>query len=69
MMQEMTWADIDKLEADRQAKRVECVERLTKVLAREFSLAELKFVQYYGGAPVGPIVLEAFERARVETRR
>jgi hypothetical protein len=67
-MTEMTWEDLDRLERDRQAKRRECVERLTTILAKEFSLNELKFVQYDGGVPVGPIVLEAFERARAKVR-
>jgi hypothetical protein len=65
-MTEITWADRDRLEADRQAKRRECVERLAKILAKEFSINELKFVQYYAGSP---ILIEAFEIARAKARR
>jgi hypothetical protein len=49
-----------------QAKRRECVERLSKVLAKEFSLEELRLIQYDRG---DAIRIEAFEIARTETRR
>jgi len=66
-MTEMTWEDVARLERDRQAKRVECVERLAKILAKEFSLNELKFIWNYGGIP-GPILVEAFEIARIKAK-
>ena len=33
-MSEMTFAELDRLERDREAKRVECVDRLTQILAK-----------------------------------
>jgi hypothetical protein len=63
-MREMTWAELDRLEADRQAKRRECVERLAKILAKEFSLNELKLIQNDRG---DAIRIEAFEIARTRT--
>jgi hypothetical protein len=65
-MNELTFAERDRLEADRQAKRRECVERLAKVLAREFSLNELKLIQNDRG---DAIRIEAYEIARTRTRR
>ena len=64
-MNEMTWADVDKLEADRQAKRRECVERLAKILAKEFSLNELKFIWNFRA---DAIRIEAYEIARTKAR-
>jgi hypothetical protein len=64
-MREMTWAELDRLEADRQAKRRECVERLAKILAKEFSLNELKLIQNDRG---DAIRIEAFEIARTKAR-
>jgi hypothetical protein len=63
-MREMTWAELDRLEADRQAKRRKCVERLAKILAKEFSLNELKLIQNDRG---DAIRIEAFEIARTRT--
>jgi hypothetical protein len=40
---DMTFEQLDQLDAERQAKARECVERLAKVLAREFSFQELRF--------------------------
>jgi hypothetical protein len=37
-MRPQTWADVDRIAAARQAMRVECVERLAKVLAKEFDV-------------------------------
>jgi len=61
-----TFAQLDALEAERQAKRRELVDRLTRVLAKELSLAEIKFVWNYPG---NAVLIEAFERARTETKR
>jgi hypothetical protein len=63
MRREMTWADIDRLNAEREAKKVELVERLTKVLVREFNFSEIKFIR---GIEFDSIRVEAFERARNE---
>jgi hypothetical protein len=65
-MEEMTFADMDRLEADRQTKPRECVERLSKVLTKEFTFNELRFIQYFEGSA---ILIEAFEIARSKARR
>jgi hypothetical protein len=44
-MREMTWAELDRLEAERQAKARDLVERLAKVLSREFSYQEIRFIR------------------------
>jgi hypothetical protein len=62
---EPTFAQQDQLEAERRAKRVEVVERLSKILAKEFSLNELRFAQHFQG---GSIVNESFEIARSKAR-
>jgi hypothetical protein len=64
-MAELTWQDIDRIAAARQAKRRECVERLTKVLAREFTLDELKFIVTFD---FDQIRVEAFEAARSQAK-
>lgn len=64
-MQEMTFAERDRLEADRQRKRVELVGRLSKVLAAEFTLNELRFIQ---GIEFDSIRTEAYEIARGKAR-
>jgi hypothetical protein len=66
MGSELTFAQLDALERDRQAKRREVVDRLTRVLAREFSLVEIKFIWNF---PSNAILIESFERARIETRK
>ena len=63
-MTEMTWADIDRIEASRQAKRVEVVERLAKILVKEFDRDELRFIWSFGPGIPSVIIVEAFERAR-----
>lgn len=65
-MEEVSFEELDRREADRQAKRRECVERLAKVLTKEFSLNELRFVQYFEGSA---ILIEAFEIARSKALR
>jgi hypothetical protein len=64
-VEELTFAQLDKLEADRQAKKREVTERLAKILAKEFTLNELKFVQVGFGAS---ILIEAFEIARSKAK-
>jgi hypothetical protein len=63
----LTFAEIDRRAAAREAKRVECVERLAKTLSKEFDRAELAFVWAYG-MPPSPIIVQAFEEARNRTK-
>lgn len=60
-----TFAEQDRIAAARQAKRVECVGRLTQILVKEFTLDELKFVW---NLPGDAILVEAFEIARTARR-
>lgn len=48
-MTEMTWEQLDALEAERRAKAREVTDRLAKILAREFSFQELRFIKGYSG--------------------
>jgi hypothetical protein len=64
-MEGLTFEEMDRREADRQAKRRECVERLAKVLTKEFTFNELRFIQYFDGSA---ILIEAFEIARSKAR-
>jgi len=64
-MTEMTFAELDRLEAERQAKVRELVEKLATVLAREFSFQELRFIRGWSN---GAILIEAFEIARSRTQ-
>jgi hypothetical protein len=64
-MREMTFAHLDALEAERQAKRRECIERLATILAKEFSLNELRLIQNDRG---DAIRIEAYEIARSRTK-
>jgi hypothetical protein len=63
-----TFAEQDRIAAAREAKRVECVERLSRILAREFDLDELRFIWGYG-MPPSPILVEAFEQARLSAKK
>jgi hypothetical protein len=65
-MTEMTWEDVDRLARDREAKKRELVERLTKVLGKEFALNELRFIW---GCEGNAILIESFEIARSKARR
>jgi hypothetical protein len=64
----LTFAEIDRRAAAREAKRAEVVERLAKILAKEFDLDEIRFIWSYGGIP-SPILVQAFEEARTRTRK
>jgi hypothetical protein len=64
-MRPQTWADVDRIAAARQAKRVECVERLTKIVAKEFTLDELIFITTFD---FDQIRIEAFEAARSKAK-
>jgi hypothetical protein len=63
----LTFAEIDRRAAAREAKRVECVERLAKILGKEFALDELRFIWAFG-MPPSPIIVQAFEEARSRTK-
>jgi hypothetical protein len=65
-MEGLTFAEIDRRAAAREAKRIECVERLATILSREFDLDELRFIWGYGGV-LSSIILTAFEEARART--
>jgi len=67
-MTELTWQEIDQQARDLEAKKVEVTERLTRVLAKEFSLNELKLI--WGAGPGFPssILVQAFENARTQAR-
>jgi hypothetical protein len=64
-MRPQTWADVDRIAAARQAKRRECVERLAKILAREFDLGELRFIHTFD---FDAIRIEAYEIARTKAK-
>jgi len=66
-MTEMTWQDVERIETARQAKGRECVERLSKLLIKEFDVDEVRFMWNYGGMP-SPILVESFEIARTRAR-
>jgi hypothetical protein len=54
----------DRVRAAQEAKSRECVERLSRILAKEFDFEELKFCWGYGGLFPSSILVEAFELAR-----
>jgi hypothetical protein len=64
-MRPQTWADVDRIAAARQEKRRECVERLGRILAKEFDLDELRFIQTF---ELDAIRIEAFEIARSKAK-
>jgi hypothetical protein len=66
-MSEMTWADIDRANAARAAKQTECIERLERILLREFDAAELGFIWTYNG-PALSMVKQAIQNARAKAR-
>jgi hypothetical protein len=61
-----TFAEQDRIMAARQAKRVECVERLSKILAKEFDFDELRFMWNFEG---NAILIESFELARTRVKK
>jgi len=62
-----TFADQDRIAAAREAKRIEVVERLARILSREFDRDEIRFIWGYG-MPASPIIVQAFEEARTRTK-
>jgi hypothetical protein len=67
-MEQLTWQQIDQRARELEAKKRECVERLTRVLSKEFSVNELRLI--WGAGPGFPsaIITESFERARAKAR-
>jgi hypothetical protein len=63
-----TFAEQDRMRAAREEKKIECVARLSKVLAREFSLDELRFMWGYS-LPPSSIITQAWEDARLEAKK
>jgi hypothetical protein len=64
-----TFAELDRIRAAREAKRVECVERLSSLLVKEFDHDEIRFVWGFGPGLPSVILVEAFEIARTQARR
>jgi uncharacterized protein YgbK (DUF1537 family) len=62
-----TFAKQDRIAAAREAKRVEVVERLAKILVREFDGDEIRFIWTYGGIP-SSILVQSFEEARARAK-
>jgi hypothetical protein len=60
-MPELTWADLDRLEAEREVKKRELIDRLTRLYAKNLSFDELLFCRGYS---YGHIFTEAYEAAR-----
>jgi hypothetical protein len=67
-MPELTWQDLDRLEAERKAKIRDCTDRLVKILAKEFSFNELQLITS-NALGMNALHIEAFELARQNTKR
>jgi hypothetical protein len=67
-MAELTWADVERLEVEKEAKIRELVARLSKVLAKEFTLPELQLIKA-NALGLNALLIESFEIARTKTRR
>lgn len=65
-MRPQTWADVDRIAADREAKKRELVDRLTALLVKNFDTGELRFAWF---CESDAIRIEAYERARAELAR
>ena len=67
-MEQLTWQQIDQRARELEAKKQECVERLTRVLSKEFSVNELRLI--WGAGPGFPsaLLIQAFESARAKAR-
>ena len=55
-MEELTFAQLDALERERQDKVRDVTERLTRALAREFSASELALIWSYSIPPSSILV-------------
>jgi hypothetical protein len=71
-MTELTWQEVNRIEAEREAERKdkirELVGRLSKVLAKEFTFAELQLIKA-NALGMNAILIESFEIARQKARR
>ena len=70
-MGELTFAQLDALAAEREAKRRELIESLARLFSKSFTYEELRLIQYDPASPPGSsaILIEAFEIARTKARR
>ena len=63
-MERPTFAEQDRIAAAREEKRRECVERLAKILSKEFDCQELVFIWTNDAVRV-----EAWEQARLRAKK
>jgi hypothetical protein len=63
-MERPTFEEMDRIAVARANKRAECVERLSKLLVKEFDADEVRFIWNFGPGIPSVILIEAFERAR-----
>ena len=63
-----TFAERDRILAAREAKRIECVDRLSELLGKAFDADEIRFIWSYGPGIPSVILTEAFEIARTKAR-
>jgi hypothetical protein len=68
MMEELTWQQIDQRARDLEAKKQECLERLTRILSKEFSRNELRLIWASGPGIPSALVVQGFESARAKAR-
>ena len=71
-MSELTWEELNRRDAEQQAKRQATIrdltDRLAKILSREFSLAELQLIKR-DALGLNALLIESFEIARQKARR
>ena len=71
-MSELTWEELNRRDAEQQAKRQATIrdltDRLAKILSREFSLAELQLIKR-DALRLNALLIESFEIARQKARR
>jgi chorismate-pyruvate lyase len=58
----------DRIAVAREMKRLEVLERLSRILAREVTLDELRFIWGYSYPP-SSILVQAFEDARLQAKK
>ncbi|HEX5575439.1 MAG TPA: hypothetical protein VFX42_06155 [Gemmatimonadales bacterium] len=63
---DVSFAEADRMRADREAKKRDLVDRLTALLVKNFDASELRFAWFCEGDAVR---IEAYERARAELVR
>ena len=71
-MTELTWQELNRREAEQQAKRQATIrdptDRLARILAKEFSLPELQLIKA-NALGLNALLIESFEIARQKARR